>query len=194
MLHDQSKKELIWKHWNVTVGVYYDTSQWFKAKRDMGKKPSMLNWRLLSWYYSYSRTIDFIWKIKLFKNVLRMKPYSMTNGLQKLSSWVLSKLFTWCGDGLFWWAEPESCALIWLHYYAYEHGSEILTRSTKGNCVKRSLINSPFKESWRMFYSTALSFKNIWPEFPQELVFTGRLFRLQSLAVTLPTSLSPNPF
>lgn len=154
----------------------------------------MLNWRLLSWYYSYSRTIDFIWKIKLFKNVLRMKPSSMTNGLHTLSSWALSKLFTWCGDGLFWWAEPESWALIWLHYYGYEHGSEILTRSTKGNCVKCSPINSPFKESWGMFYSTALSFKNLWPEILQELVFTGRIFRLQSSALTLPTSLSPNPF
>lgn len=38
MLHDKSKKGLIWKHWNVIVGIYtLIQASWFKAKRDVKK-------------------------------------------------------------------------------------------------------------------------------------------------------------
>lgn len=38
MLHDKSKKGLIWKHWNIIVGIYtLIQASWFKAKRDVKK-------------------------------------------------------------------------------------------------------------------------------------------------------------
>lgn len=90
---------------------------WYKQVglklKEMWNKPSILNWRLLSWYHSYSKTIDFLKKIKLFKNIVRRIKHvqwqmDCISGLHR----ALSKLFTWCLAGLFWWAESESGTLI----------------------------------------------------------------------------------
>lgn len=38
MLHDKSKKELIWKQWNIIVGIEtMIQASWLKAKRDVKK-------------------------------------------------------------------------------------------------------------------------------------------------------------
>lgn len=38
MLHDKSEKELIQKHWKITVGIEtMIQASWFKAKRDVNK-------------------------------------------------------------------------------------------------------------------------------------------------------------